>query len=687
MNFGLIGVMAAFGMGMLGFATVSATQAQDAKPTWELGKNTIDQTAVKGKIELLDGVLKLDGTNSFAIPATVLGAQNDYTIEFEVRKAPGVKGSIFLVSNTDDKNKTGLGLKYCAPDYNAGLLMVNGFQAVEQRGFLDDKFNKVALVAKDKKLTLFRNGLILAMTDAVKAGDLPLSFGEILKEPCTPYEIRSIRIYDTAIFPTGFDQSAERMRNYSGDQYFMQRVDIKNPDLPRILVVGDSISMGYRGFITEHFKGKAYVDYWVGGSWFGETAKGPDSPAKRAWNGVLSNGPYDVISWNAMTLHMWNGAPGRCDESNYPANMTEIVEHLQKTAPNTKLIWIRCTPWRTTPETGRASFDPVRNDVIVRLNKVTDEIIVKHGIPEVDLYSICEKRLDTIPAGSKDSVHWGQDVSREMAGLIIKEIEKLIPEKHKENIGGVAKESPTPGKLKVMQCWDDSLTTDIPMIKLLEKYKAKATFNIIPMKERRSFVVKKLKAEKETLFSFMPKGTQDGFNVEHLNNEEMKEIYKGFKVAAHCGFSNDETPEAVEPRRRVLMDTMTLIRENFHQDKVGFVYPGGGYNKTVMKAVQDAGYLYARTTKSADAPLPLDTPMALPTSCHWNNSQFWDRYEAAKKKGGVFYFWGHSCELGDDPYLWEKLEKIYARISSDPDAEWSDVIDLFEHSANSAGGQ
>ena len=202
-----------------------------------------------------------------------------------------------------------------------------------------------------------------------------------------------------------------------------------------------------------------------------------------------------------------------------------------------------------------------------------------------------------------------------------------------------AGEIQAPVKLKVMQDWDDSLTTDLPMIELLKKYKAKATFNIIPNKVRRSFVVKKLKPDKGTAFSFMPA----------------------------------ETPEAIEPRRRVLMETMVLIRENSGQDKIGFVYPGGNYNKTVMQAVQDAGYLYARTTKSVDAPLPLDIPMALPTICKWDSTQFWKRYEAAKKKGGVFYFWGHSCELGDDPDLWKKLETIYAHISADPDADktWS----------------
>ncbi|MFA6293256.1 MAG: hypothetical protein WC637_15830, partial [Victivallales bacterium] len=62
-------------MAALALAAVSATQAQDAVPTWELGKNPMDPATMQGKIELVDGVVKLDCTNSFAIPASVLGAQ------------------------------------------------------------------------------------------------------------------------------------------------------------------------------------------------------------------------------------------------------------------------------------------------------------------------------------------------------------------------------------------------------------------------------------------------------------------------------------------------------------------------------------------------------------------------------------------------------------------------------------
>ena len=118
--------------------------------------------------------------------------------------------------------------------------------------------------------------------------------------------LRGLKVYDKAISPTGYDRNAEMMRACSGAGYTMQRVDVKDPKLPRILVVGTSISMGYRWFITEHFKGRAYVDYWVGGGWMNPREFEAKEPGiETAFKGVLSQGPYDVVSWNSMTLHMW----------------------------------------------------------------------------------------------------------------------------------------------------------------------------------------------------------------------------------------------------------------------------------------------------------------------------------------------------------------------------------------------
>ncbi len=404
---------------------VSTVQAQTPAPVWELGKSAIDAKLTTGKVEVVNGSVMLDGANAFSLPAGVLGAQKDYTVEFEVKRPADAKQGhgLMLVSNTDDKGNAGLGLKYFPPDYNAIWLFCNGYQTVEQRGFLNGAFNKVTLVVKDRRLSLFRNGLLLAVTDEVKPSPLPLTFGELRATPIAPYELRSVKIYDQAIFPTGFDQSAERMRNFSGDQYFMQRAEIKDPALPRILVIGDSISMGYRGFIAEHFKGRAYVDYWVGGGM--DNMEGERAIGKRAWQGVLSNGPYDVVTWNSMSLHSWP-KPERCPEDTYVARMTQAVAFITKAAPGTKFIWVRTTPWRTTPDAGKPTLNTVENERIIRFNKMTDELMAKCGIPEVNLYALCETKLDTVAAGSKDSVHWNVDVSRLFAGAIIKEIERAL---------------------------------------------------------------------------------------------------------------------------------------------------------------------------------------------------------------------------------------------------------------------
>lgn len=255
----------------------------------------------------------------------------------------------------------------------------------------------------------------------------------------------------------------------------------------------------------------------------------------------------------------------------------------------------------------------------------------------------------------------------------------MLAEREMVKMKPVAEAQHCSGKLKVMQCWDDSPTTDIPLIALLRKYNAKATFNIIPMEKRRGFEVKKLKSGVNVLFSFLPqdKAFEGTFKVEHLTSKEMPDIYCGFKVAAHCGVPLGDSPEDSKIRMLTLQKTKEMIRDNFGQERCGFVYPGGNYSYAAMEDITKAGYLYARTTKSVEAPLTLDSPCLLPTSCHWSSPKFWEKYEDAKRKGGVFYFWGHSCELGNDPELWAWLDSIYKKISEDPLAEWVDVVDLF----------
>jgi len=420
---------------MASTAAVLALCLSAAEPVWQFGKQQISGT--KGNLKLENNTVRLDGTNSFSIPVSVLGKQQDYTIEFELKRDPEANGKnrdhLVWMSFSDPKDKSGIAVQYNPPSYNAVWLHLNDGR-IEYRGFLPDakKFYKYTFVVKDGKLQVFRDGLLLILADAVKPSKQPLTFGEVKKEAVRPYLLRNLKIYGEAIFPSGFDRNVSRMRTCTGDQYTIQKADIKNPALPRILVVGDSISMGYRNYITEHFKGRAYVDYWVGGTWFGkDSVKGDNAAPKRGWRGVFSHGPYDVVSWNAMTLHMWTLKQAwRCPEESLEPNMMEMTEFLQKLAPKTKFIWVRCTPVRNNLPDGTPVLNNPGNDRVVKYNKITDGVMKKRGIPEVDLYAIAESRMGSVRKGWADNVHWDGPTSKAFADAIIKEIEKVLPKKH-----------------------------------------------------------------------------------------------------------------------------------------------------------------------------------------------------------------------------------------------------------------
>lgn len=412
------------------FSVSAVVFGQAVKPSWELGKDPIDPEMIGGHIELIDGVVQVDGTNTFALPKSVLGDQDDYTIEFDVKCPDGMKNghSIPLFSNSDQGAQTGLSLVYHPPSYNCAWLFTNGEKMAILPKALDDKFNTITVLVKDKELLIFRNGLLLAATDTIHPSELPLQFGGMYHAKNAPesYSLRNIKIYQSAVFPKGFDKSTDVMLSSSGDQYTMYRAKIKDPTRPRILVVGDSISIAYRKYITEHFKDTAYVDYWVGGRWYEPAAvKDENSKVKRSYKGVLGNGPYDVVSWNPMTLHMWNpDNPHYCSVEQYPANLAEIFGYMQTLAPETQFLWVRCTPYTTKGASGGQIIDEEKSKRLATFNSLTDQLMAARGIPAVDLWAVCEEHPEL---GSADTVHWSQEASKLFAETISLEIEKYLP--------------------------------------------------------------------------------------------------------------------------------------------------------------------------------------------------------------------------------------------------------------------
>ena len=82
--------------------------------------------------------------------------------------------------------------------------------------------------------------------------------------------------------------------------------------------------------------------------------------------------------------------------------------------------------------------------------------------------------------------------------------------------------------LKVVQCWDDGVYTDLRLTELLHKYNAKATFNLNP-----GFL-----ADEPVKPFWQPLNhvgwSHHGFAGGRIGRKQLREIYDGFHVASHC---------------------------------------------------------------------------------------------------------------------------------------------------------
>jgi lysophospholipase L1-like esterase len=181
--------------------------------------------------------------------------------------------------------------------------------------------------------------------------------------------------------------------------------------LPRVLIIGDSISMGYTDPVKKLLAGKADVQR------IGENG-GPTS------NGVahidqLPAGPWNVITFNfgLHDLKLDTGAH-QIEIPQYEANLKTIVDALHKTGA--KLIWVTTTP------VPRGNLNPKRERPDVPLYNDAAAHVLQGKVDAVcDLYATVLPREPELQL--KENVHFspaGYDV---LAQKVASCIETQLP--------------------------------------------------------------------------------------------------------------------------------------------------------------------------------------------------------------------------------------------------------------------
>lgn len=184
-----------------------------------------------------------------------------------------------------------------------------------------------------------------------------------------------------------------------------------DPKLPRVLLIGDSISIGYTVPTRELLKGKANLHRIPENA--GPTTNGLAKLPK--W---LGDGKWDVIhfNWGLHDLKMDKGKH-QVPLAQYEKNLRSLVKTLKGTGA--KLIWASTTP---VPE---GKVNPPRKDSdVIAYNQAARKIMEENGVAVNDLYAFAKPRLEKMQRPV--NVHFTDAGSRALAGQVAAAIEKQL---------------------------------------------------------------------------------------------------------------------------------------------------------------------------------------------------------------------------------------------------------------------
>ncbi|QDT40149.1 hypothetical protein Pan241w_02020 [Gimesia alba] len=199
-----------------------------------------------------------------------------------------------------------------------------------------------------------------------------------------------------------------------------------DPNLPHVLIIGDSISIGYTKPTIELLQGVANVERVKANC--GDTNRGKQN--LKRWLGKTD---WDVIhfNWGLHDLcyrHPDSKVQGHRDKVNgtiavplkeYEKNLEALVQQLEKTGAT--LVWATTTPV-PEGEAGRVVGDDLK------YNAVAEKIMKQHGVRINDLHKLASG-FDAALWTGPGNVHFKKAGSAQLAKQVANEIKAALKKK------------------------------------------------------------------------------------------------------------------------------------------------------------------------------------------------------------------------------------------------------------------
>ena len=177
-----------------------------------------------------------------------------------------------------------------------------------------------------------------------------------------------------------------------------------NPKLPRVLLIGDSVSRGYTQAARKELAGKANVHRAPANC-------GPTASGLKNLDAWLGDGKWDLIHFN-FGIH-----DRATPVADYTARLEQLVGRMKKTGA--RLVWASTTPIPDTADGKQKAAS------IVERNAAAAKVMAAHGVPTDDLFAAITPHLAEMQ--NPNDVHFnakGYDfLGRKVAESIAKALE------------------------------------------------------------------------------------------------------------------------------------------------------------------------------------------------------------------------------------------------------------------------
>lgn len=404
-------------LGILAFAAGLSAQA----PLWDLAKDKIPAELNHGATLAADGSVTVGGENYFGVPAAAFPDQKNFTVQVTVTFPELTDGTTMhvLLKQQKDGEDTGLGLTCLySPTYKIYRPVINGMHIGGLRtNFLPNTPYTFTVAVRKGSPSYYLNDnpggqyfvLLLPNNEPMWVGKKLLP----REKPFGAAKISMLKVYgaDFTYKSPKEKVTAEPRGAIAGKNWMVDAPTVVDAQRPKILFYGDSISGGYRQYLLPAVEGKVYAYHWVG--FVGGIDPKVDGQIKQ----VAGIADFKVIFFN-NGLHSLSWTPEKATDQQIIDTTRAIVRGFKTGAPQAKLFWIATTPHtarRTEPGKPVTALGD-KNPVVLRINRLAEQVMKEEGVEVIDMYTPLAARLD-LAAG--DEYHWSGPAYKIIAEAIV----------------------------------------------------------------------------------------------------------------------------------------------------------------------------------------------------------------------------------------------------------------------------